>query len=296
MNIRSMTGYSQVKMNADDQLAFTLSLKAVNHRFLDLHLRLPAEMDPIEMKVRRVLKERLHRGHIEVTLSLERSGGAAFSVNRDLVGGYLRTFREVAEEFGVSAEPDLNAVLKMPGALNAAETGDAMAAMEKQVTAALEQCIERLNLMREEEGRGAVTELRERMTHLSSATHEVDQLRGKVLKAYHEKVHGRMQELLGAHADPDRILQEAAMLAERSDIQEEIVRMKNHIQHFLSLLDAGGEVGKKLDFLLQEMNREANTLMSKTTGVAGEALHITGLGLAMKSEIEKAREQVQNLE
>ena len=296
MNIRSMTGYSQVKMNADDQLAFTLSLKAVNHRFLDLHLRLPAEMDPIEMKVRRVLKEQLHRGHIEVTLSLERSGGAAFSVNRDLVGGYLRTFREVAEEFGVSAEPDLNAVLKMPGALNAAESGDAMAAMEKQVTAALEQCIERLNLMREEEGRGAVTELRERMTHLSSATHEVDQLRGKVLKAYHEKVHGRMQELLGAHADPDRILQEAAMLAERSDIQEEIVRMKNHIQHFLSLLDAGGEVGKKLDFLLQEMNREANTLMSKTTGVAGEALRITGLGLAMKSEIEKAREQVQNLE
>ncbi len=296
MNIRSMTGYSQVKMNADDQLAFTLSLKAVNHRFLDLHLRLPAEMDPIEMKVRRVLKERLHRGHIEVTLSLERSGGAAFSVNRDLVGGYLRTFREVAEEFGVSAEPDLNAVLKMPGALNAAESGDAMAAMEKQVTAALEQCIERLNLMREEEGRGAAAELRERMTHLSSATHEVDQLRGKVLKAYHEKVHGRMQELLGAHADPDRILQEAAMLAERSDIQEEVVRMKNHIQHFLSLLEAGGEVGKKLDFLLQEMNREANTLMSKTTGVAGEALHITGLGLAMKSEIEKAREQVQNLE
>jgi uncharacterized protein (TIGR00255 family) len=296
MNIRSMTGYAQVKMNADDQLTLTLSLKSVNHRFLDLHLRLPAEMDPIEMKVRRVLKERLHRGHIEVTLSLERSGGAAFSVNRELVGGYLRTFREVAEEFGVSAEPDLNAVLKLPGALNLAESGEAMAAMEKQVTAALEQCIERLNVMREEEGRGAAIELRERMIHLSSATHEVEQLRGKVLKAYHEKVHGRMQELLGAHADPDRILQEAAMLAERSDIQEEVVRMKNHIQHFLSLLEAGGEVGKKLDFLLQEMNREANTLMSKTTGVAGEALRITGLGLAMKSEIEKAREQVQNLE
>jgi uncharacterized protein (TIGR00255 family) len=105
-----------------------------------------------------------------------------------------------------------------------------------------------------------------------------------------------MQELIGAHADADRILQEAAMLAERSDIQEELVRMKNHIQHLLSHLDTGGEVGKKLDFLLQEMNREANTLLSKTTGVAGEALRITELGLAMKSEIEKAREQVQNLE
>ena len=296
MNIRSMTGYSQVKMHVDDQLTFTLSLKAVNHRFLDLHLRLPVEMDPVEMKIRRTLKERLHRGHIEVTLSLERSGGVTFSVNRALVGGYLSTFREVAEEFGVSAEPDLNAVLKMPGALNAAENGDAMAAIETHVTAALEQCIERLNHMREEEGRGAAAELRERMVLLSSATHEVEQLRGKVVKAYHEKVHGRMQELLGAHADPDRILQEAAMLAERSDIQEEIVRMKSHIQQFLSLLETGGEVGKKLDFLLQEMNREANTLMSKTTGVAGEALRITGLGLAMKSEIEKAREQVQNLE
>jgi len=296
MNIRSMTGYAQVKAHVSDELTLSLSLKSVNHRFLDLHLRMPSELDPVEIKVRRLLKERLHRGHLEVTISMERTGGAGFAVNRELVGGYLRTFRDVAEEFGVSAEPDLNAVLKLPGAMNAAENGDATATLEKEVVGALEQCIERLNLMREEEGRGAVDELRDRMTHLSSATHEVDQLRGRVLKAYQEKLHGRMQELLGGHIDQDRILQEAAVLAERSDIQEELVRMKNHIQHFLSLLDGGGEVGKKLDFLLQEMNREANTLMSKTTGVAGDALRITSLGLSMKSEIEKAREQVQNLE
>jgi uncharacterized protein (TIGR00255 family) len=296
MKIRSMTGYAQVKAQVSDELMVTLSLKSVNHRFLDLHLRIPAELDEVEMKVRRVLKERLHRGHIEVTLGIERAGGAAFAVNRELVGGYLRAFREAAEEFGVNAEPDLNAVLKLPGALNAAESGDASDELGKHVTAALEQAIERLNHMREEEGRGAVAELRERMQHLSNATREVESLRHKVLKAYHEKVHGRMQELIGSHADADRILQEAAMLAERSDVQEELVRMKNHIQHFLSHLDIGGEVGKKLDFLLQEMNREANTLLSKTTGVAGEALRITELGLAMKSEIEKAREQVQNLE
>ncbi len=296
MNIRSMTGYAQVKAHVSDELTLALSLKSVNHRFLDLHLRMPSELDPVEMKVRRVLKERLHRGHLEVSIGVERTGGAGFAVNRELVGGYLRTFREVAEEFGVSAEPDLNVVLKMPGALNAVADGDGTEALEKQVTAALEECIERLNHMREEEGRGAVAELRSRMTHLSAATHEVDQLRDRVLKAYQDKLQGRMQELLGGHIDQERILQEAAILAERSDIQEELVRMKNHIQHFLSLLDGGGEVGKKLDFLLQEMNREANTLMSKTTGVAGEALRITALGLSMKSEIEKAREQVQNLE
>jgi len=296
MNIRSMTGYAQVKEHVSDQLTISLSLKAVNHRFLDLHLRIPNELDAVEIRVRRVLKERLHRGHIEVTLSLERMGGAAFSVNRELVGGYLGAFRQAAEEFGVSAEPDLNAVLKLPGALNAANSDDASNELEQGVAAALEKAIERLNHMREEEGRGAGAELRERMHHLSKATNEVELLRHKVLKAYHEKVQGRMQELIGAHADPDRILQEAAMLAERSDIQEELVRMKNHIQHFLSHLDAGGEVGKKLDFLLQEMNREANTLLSKTTGVASEALRITELGLAMKSEIEQAKEQVQNLE
>ena len=296
MKIRSMTGYAQVKEHVSDQLTVALSLKSVNHRFLDLHLRMPSGLDPVEMKIRRVLKERLHRGHIEVTLNLERTGGTAFAVNRELVGGYLSAFRQAAEEFGVSAEPDLNAVLKLPGALNATEDGDATGELEKHVTAALEQAIARLNHMREEEGRGAAEELRAHMQHLSKATYEVESLRHKVLKAYHEKVQGRMQELIGAHADADRILQEAAMLAERSDIQEELVRMKNHIQHFLSHLDTGGEVGKKLDFLLQEMNREANTLLSKTTGVAGEALRITELGLAMKSEIEKAREQVQNLE
>src|SRR5271167_3146557 len=186
MTIRSMTGYAQVRSHVSDELTLALSLKSVNHRFLDLHLRIPSELDAVEMKVRRVLKERLHRGHIEVTLSLERGGGAAFAVNRELVGGYLNAFRAAAEEFGVSAAPDLNAVLKLPGALNATEAGEDSEELEKNVTAALEQAIERLSHMREEEGRGAVAELRERMQHLTKATHEVEQLRGKVLKAYHE--------------------------------------------------------------------------------------------------------------
>ena len=146
-----MTGFASIGREDAGQRV-NVTAKSVNHRFLDLHLRMPSELDPLEMKVRRVLKERLHRGHLEVTFSVERTGGAGFAVNRELVGGYLRTFREVAEEFGVSAEPDLNAVLKMPGALNAAQDGDDMAVLEQQVTSVLEQCIERLNVMREEEG------------------------------------------------------------------------------------------------------------------------------------------------
>src|SRR3974390_1969241 len=151
MTIRSMTGYAQVKEHVSDEPTITLSLKSVNHRFLDLHLRIPGELDAVEMKVRRVLKERLHRGHIEVTLAIERVGGAAFSVNRELVGGYLQAFRQAAEEFGVSAEPDLNAVLKLPGALNATGTNDGVEQIDEHVTAALEHAIERLNHMREDQ-------------------------------------------------------------------------------------------------------------------------------------------------
>src|SRR5208283_3151463 len=120
--------------------------------------------------------------------------------------------------------------------------------------------------------------------------------RQSTLRTYADRLNQRLQELLGSQVDPERILQEAALLVDRSDIQEELVRLDTHVKHFVGLLDAGGEVGKKLDFLLQEMNREANTLLSKTSGLAGEALKITEMGLLMKSEIEKSREQVQNLE
>src|SRR5512146_1301440 len=297
MSIRSMTGFAQVKAQVHDQLGFTLSLKSVNHRFLDLHLRMPPDSDALEMRLRRVLKDKLARGHVDLTLSIERIGGAGFAINKSLVGGYLAAFRSAAEEFGVSAEPDLNAILKMPGAM---ESGNGTLAGEEAlaeaVVAKLEEAIKRLNDMRTEEGGAIDRELRDRLHKLQNATNEVEKHRSAVLHAYLEKVQSRMQELLGAHADQDRILQEAALLAERSDIQEEIVRMTTHIRHFLGLLEKGGEIGKKLDFLLQEMNREANTLLSKTSGVAGEALRITELGLAMKSEIEKVREQVQNIE
>jgi len=288
-----MTGFAQVKSQADEGTAFTLSLKAVNHRFLDPQLRLPLEMDELEMKIRRVLKERLARGHVEVTLAVERRSGAGYEFNRELVGGYIEAFRKAAREFGTAGEPDLNNVFRMPGALGATSPLDG--SFQTTVLAALDQAIQKLNVMREQEGRGIDAELRQRLTALEKATEEVSKMRAVVSRAYMEKVRSRMQELL-ENADQDRILQEAAILAERSDIQEELVRLHNHIDHFRKLLEQGGEVGKKLDFLLQELNREANTLLSKTSGVAGEALRITELGLQMKAEIEKCREQVQNLE
>jgi uncharacterized protein (TIGR00255 family) len=296
MSVRSMTGFAQVKAQVNERLSFSLSLKSVNHRFLDLHLRLPPESDALEMRLRRILKEQLVRGHVDLVLAVERTGEADYGINRALVRGYLESFRAVTKEFGLAAEPDLNAVLKLPGAFESGGgTGDDPV-LSNAAAASLEEAVRKLNDMRAEEGRSITRELCERLDRLRQATREIEQYREAVLRAYAEKIRSRVEELIGARADSDRVLQEAALLAERSDIQEEIARMHAHIQHFLQLLEQGGDIGKKLDFLLQEMNREANTLLSKTSGVAGEALRITELGLAMKSEIEKVREQVQNIE
>jgi len=295
MTIRSMTGFAQVKGQINEQLAFTLSLKSVNHRFLDLHLRMPADTDALEMKLRRILKEKLNRGHVELTFALERGSSNGFALNKQVVGGYVEAFRAAAREFGIASDPDLNSVFRMPGALEGSVDADEEH-IESAVLPKLDEAISKLDHMRADEGKAIEKELRDRIGRLSKATSEVDKVRDVVLKAYMEKLQARMAELMGSQANPDRILQEAALLAERSDIQEEVVRMQTHIQHFLQHLEGGKEVGKKLDFLLQEMGRESNTLLSKTSGVAGEALKITEYGLSMKAEIEKLREQVQNIE
>jgi uncharacterized protein (TIGR00255 family) len=296
MPIRSMTGFAQTKGQLNGQTTFTLSLKSVNHRFLDVHFRMPSNNDALEIKLRRLFKEKLARGHLELTLNLERNGNETFSLNRELVGGYIQAFRAAAAEFGLAADPDLNTVLRLPGALDAGTRTIDAEELEPIVLAKAEEALARLNQMREQEGDEISRELNERMTHVQHACGEVMKYRGLVLQVYTDRLKSRMQELMGSQIDPERILQEAALLVDRSEIQEELVRLESHVKHFASLLDQGGEVGKKLDFLLQEMNREANTMLSKTSGLAGDALKITELGLAMKAEIEKAREQVQNLE
>jgi uncharacterized protein (TIGR00255 family) len=290
-----MTGFSQVKAQATAQLAFSLSLKSVNHRFLDLHFRLPSDTDALEMKLRRMLKEKMARGHVEVILSLDRSATNGIALNRQLIAGYVQAFRAAADEFSIDGEPDLNMVLRLPGAMDSGAE-KSVDELEAAVMAQIEEALSRLNEMREEEGRSINTELRARMANIEKAASDVQAHRSTILRSYSDRLQSRMQELLGAQVDKERILQEVAVLVDRSDIQEELVRLNAHVKHFLGLLDEGGEVGKKMDFLLQEMNREANTLLSKTSGLAGEALKITEMGLLMKSEIEKSREQVQNLE
>ncbi len=299
----SMTGFARVTGSAGERMNFTLTLKCVNHRFLDISLRLPSNCDALEMQLRKLLKEKLHRGHVDVTLQLEREAKSELQLNRPLVAAYVKAAREAVAENGLTGEPDVNAILRMPGAMTSENnsSADDMQAVETAVLAQMETAIAQLNAMRAQEGAALVAEMTAGMKRIAVAADEVAALRGDVRQAYFARMQQRIAELLQASESKDiaqqRILEEAALLAERSDVEEEIVRLRTHVQHFIDLLAAGGELGKKLDFLLQELNREANTLLSKTSGAAaGNGLRITELGLGMKSEIEKVREQVQNIE
>jgi uncharacterized protein (TIGR00255 family) len=299
MAIYSMTGYARTQVRVNDQLSYTLSLKSVNHRFLDVQLRMPSGLDGLEMELRKALKDSLVRGHVDVTLSVDHSGQQTAGYNRAVVGGYVDAFKAACGEFGLNGEPDLNVALRLPGALqadsraNGEEDSDALTASVVQEIGPL---LDQLKIMRAREGESLAGILNETLDRLAEATAGVAELRPEVEARAQERLTQRLLAAVGQDFNRQRVLEEVAVMVERSDIAEELARMTTHIGHFRELLVAGGEVGKKLDFLLQEMNREANTLLSKTGSVGGKGTRVTELGLAMKSEIEKTREQIQNLE
>ncbi len=299
-----MTGYATAT-NRSSNMAVFVTVKSVNHRFLDLHLKLPPELEPLEAKVRKLVRERLTRGHVDLSIVLEREGGVDAHIDHGLVSAYLDAYNKLRSEFGVSAEADLNTVLKVPGALSFAPAalaeGEA-SEMENLVLQTLGDALTSLDAMRAEEARAIAAELAGRLESIARADDEIETLRAGAERVYLQRLRDRLTELAGDVVSADRLAQEAAVLADRSDVSEELLRMKSHLQQFQAVLNMpaddpqAGEAGKRLDFLLQEMNRESNTVLSKTSGLGEAGIRITNLGLTIKAEIEKLREQVQNLQ
>lgn len=296
-SLKSMTGYAQARV---EQSGWTvqLSLRSVNHRFLDVRIRMPEGWDALESEIRQVTREKIRRGHLDVALQVEAATGNSVSIHKDIAAAYLQAARELGEQFGVKSEPDLAAILRLPGVTSVGAPGEQeIEQLSALVRQCLSQAIERLDHMRQAEGRALENELSNRLATLAEHARQVGTLSERARPAYAKRLDARLKEILGnVGIDPIRLTQEAAFAAERSDTTEELARLRSHVQQFRGLLESGGEVGKKLDFLLQEMQRETNTLLSKTNGIDTEGLEITKLGLEMKSEIEKLREQVQNIE
>jgi uncharacterized protein (TIGR00255 family) len=296
--MKSMTGYAQAQASWRG-LTIRISVRSVNHRFLDLHARLPEGFEALEPRLRQAVRERIHRGHVDVTVRYELSGPAAVGVNKEVAAGYLEAANALREQFGIRTEPDLAAILRLPGVIGppAASLDDDLAQLESLAGQCLGEALDRLDRMREEEASALRDEMAAHLSNVAALAAQIQTLAERARPAFARRLESRLKDLLGEAAlDPARIVQEASLAAERSDVSEELARLASHVRQFESLLAASADVGKKLDFLLQEMQREANTLLSKTPGSEAEGLQITALGLEIKSEIEKIREQVQNIE
>lgn len=293
-----MTGFARAR-HAFEEGEIVVSVKSLNHRGLDIHVHAPSAADPFDNAIRAAVKARLARGHVEVRIALPQStsNGSALALNRTMLDEYLKAFRDAAAAHGLESNPDLNAALRIPGMFTEAAETEAPAGAEAALIETLTAALEELNAFRVREGAEIAAEMRTHNSRVCAAAAEMDQIRVGASAAFQSRLSERLKELLkGVQIDPQRLAQEAAILADRSDIGEELARLKIHSAQLSALLDSAGEAGKKLDFLLQEMNREANTILSKTSGAGEAGIGITDLALEAKAEIEKIREQSLNLE
>jgi uncharacterized protein (TIGR00255 family) len=298
MSLRSMTGFARIRKIAEDT-EIVFSIKSVNHRGLDLHFHLPSTLDAIENDIRGIIKAGVARGHIQINLSLARTATESTGLNRPLLELYMSAFREAARLHNIQGQmPDLNAVLRVPGMLGIASDQDELSEpVAKAILATVAEAIVVLNQFREREGAATAQEMRQRCAIIGDLVTRMDSIRSGAVPAFHNRLREKLSDLLrGANIDPQRLAQEAAILADRSDVAEELVRLRTHAAQLNEILAGNGEVGKRLDFLLQEMNREANTVLSKTGGLGDLGLTMTELALAVKSEVDKIREQSLNLE
>jgi uncharacterized protein (TIGR00255 family) len=294
-----MTGYSRAEAE-DEGLALSVAIRSTNHRFLDVQVRLPAGFDALEPTVRRLLKEQVARGHVEITVGLLGGGLTELQLDRQLLAAYVATYQVLQREFGTTAEPDLMQLMRVPGLVVTSDGKKAPQELERirqMLERVLAEALEKLNGMRVQEGESLERDLRVRIARLEALRAGISKLAERVPQHYRQRLESRLHDLTSSvEIDGARLAQEVAYLASRSDITEELTRFQSHLDQVRQLLKGDSEVGKKLDFLLQEMNREANTLLSKTTDVPEFGLKITRQAIEMKTEIEKLREQAQNIE
>ena len=289
-----MTGFGRGSATGQT-FAVTVELKTVNNRFLDVVLKLSGEMQALEATIKRTVGNSLSRGRVDVNLQYDRTNEINYELNRPLIAGFLSAMKEMQEEFSLAGEPDLNVVARLPNVLvpKKDELGDEfIAGVETALTAALDD----LRRMRESEGRMLKDELAGRINEIERLLPAIESESATIGEEYQQRLTKRIGDMLAKsdtqiEIDQARLAQEIAYIADRADISEEIARLTAHIEHFRNIMEEEKEVGKRLDFLTQELNREANTITSKTNNMI-----VKENALQMKSEIEKIREQVQNVE
>ena len=289
----SMTGYGRGTASLDGR-ELTIELKSVNNRFLDIGMKLPRQLSFLEDSLRNLLNDALSRGHVDVFVNYRnlRSDAKTVRVDEALLKAYLASARESAKELDLVDDLTLSRALSLPDVTTILPADEDQEALAKLGEAAMTMAIEGLKAMRRKEGERLKLDLAARMDTMTGYAEAIEQRAPAVAEEYRTKLTARVEELLGeTEVDRARLATEVAIFADRAAIDEEIVRLNTHLVHFRELLEAEEPVGRKMDFLVQEMNRECNTIGSKANDAA-----LTSIVLLSKAEIEKLREQIQNIE
>lgn len=289
--LRSMTGYGKGAASGDT-FSVIVDLRSVNNRNLDIHWRAPQDLAPLEIALKKQVQSAISRGRVDVTINFTQAGNVAYELNRPLIQGYLEALKTMREEFGLAGDADLATIARLPNVLITPMSSSLSDDVMQGIDEAMTQALTALVAMRAVEGHELQKELLSRIDRIESHVIAIESGSSGVVDQYRDRLRKKITELLDRnYVDETRLAQEVAYLAERSDISEEIARLKSHLTQLRELLSGDGEIGKKLDFLLQETNREANTVLSKSA-----ELSICDAAIEIKTEVEKLREQAQNVE
>lgn len=291
--IKSMTGFGRCE-SAENNRKFTVEMKAVNHRYLDVNIKMPKALNFFESAIRSELKKYISRGKVDLFITYEDLSEKTSSVryNREIAEEYLKYLRQMAEEFGLEDDIRVSSLSKYPEVFVMEDTGVDEEELWKELQKALDGAAEMFVRTRISEGEHLKEDLIQKLDGMLKLVDFIAERSPKIIAEYKARLREKVKELLAETAvDENRLLTEVTIFADKVCVDEELVRLKSHIEATKNTLTEGGSVGRKLDFIAQEMNREANTILSKS----GD-LEISNCGIELKTEIEKVREQIQNIE
>lgn len=292
--IRSMTGYGRKEV-ATEGIHITIEIRSVNNRFMDIQVKTPRTLAPLDPRIKKTVQERFSRGRFDLFIvrNGDRESAGRLSVDEQLLGQYIAVMKSIKERFNLEGDVNLGLIAGFPGMIGVSEEKEDIEKVWPALSDGLRLALDELDQMRTEEGRALAADMNRRIDAIEALTQAVSTLAPSTVEHARKKMSETLSRLMNEQPDPVRLAQEIAILAERTDVTEELTRLSSHIHQFRGLMsDAGSEpIGRKLDFLLQEMGREANTIASKAMNS-----QIAYRVVDIKAELEKIREQVQNIE
>ena len=291
--IKSMTGYGRSVQTVNGR-EFTVEIRSVNNRYLDCTVKLPKALTFAEDAVKQAVKQAVSRGKVDVFITMRSEGGseAKVTLNPTMVEGYLAAMNEMAEKYGITNDVSVSVIARMPDVFTIEKPEVDEEQLKSDLLGVVSAALEGYNAMRTTEGAALDADLRSRGRTILTLVSQVEAGNGQTVIDYRTRLENKIREVLAnTSIDENRILTEAAIFADKVAVDEETVRLRSHLQQMNAMLDAGGAMGRKLDFLLQEMNREANTIGSKCSDV-----NLARIVVDIKAELEKIREQTQNIE